>query len=603
MACLRRLLACALALAGLGVGSLARAQTPPALPSAELVTAPMVSPSAAWAFYGTGATHTAGEAAWSATPPEIAAQARSLGANRADISDAQYAQNVFDYVRNNIATEFRFGLAKGGRGALIDQSGTPFDQAQLMVQLLRQRSTLSASYQVGTISPSVQQFGQWTGFVTGLTQANQTFTVNAQAACQFLADGGIPAIVNGVSDCTAVSGNLSSVTLGHIWIAVNGVLYDPSFKIHTLKTGVDIAAAVGCGSASSPTCGSTVMAAAMTGATTTTVGGNAALQNLNEAAVTTQLDLYAQSLESYVKSNIPTAQLDDIIGGAEINTTYQPNVGAALPYVSTAQYSWSGDIPDQFRTSFTLQYQSSVSTINQSFYADETANRRLRLMGDSIYVDDTMIKNGISWGSAPNFGSIILSVAHPYAASSPSGVIGSYADESITFSLLSFVSPSTIIQQWGDSSLSTKQFFTDLQNADPSPYNGAGATMACSAANITSSACRGEEQMTLGASLFVQQTLADQIDAALTGVKITHHHELGVISDTPITYAGQTFTIQTASSVNSTSNTASQRQAAFETSAGMEAMLEGAAGQQATDSYEPFSAAALFVMANRGGRL
>ena len=50
---------------------------------------------------------------------------------------------------------------------------------------------------MGTISPTPTQFGQWSGFITGLNQANQTFTVNAQPVCQFLADGGIPAIVNG----------------------------------------------------------------------------------------------------------------------------------------------------------------------------------------------------------------------------------------------------------------------------------------------------------------------------------------------------------------------------------------------------------------------
>jgi len=70
-----------------------------------------------------------------APTPEIVAQARALGAGR--LTAPQFTLNTFDYVRNNIATEFRFGLAKGGRGALIDQSGTPFDQAELMVKTIR----------------------------------------------------------------------------------------------------------------------------------------------------------------------------------------------------------------------------------------------------------------------------------------------------------------------------------------------------------------------------------------------------------------------------------------------------------------------------------
>src|SRR6185312_11131050 len=116
-------------------------------PTNNLISAPLVSPTAAWTYYGGATTHSNSVAAWTQTPPELAALSRSLGANR--LSAAVYTQNVFDYVRNNIQTEFRFGLGKGARGALIDQSGTPFDQAELMVDLLR-LGGVSASYQVGT---------------------------------------------------------------------------------------------------------------------------------------------------------------------------------------------------------------------------------------------------------------------------------------------------------------------------------------------------------------------------------------------------------------------------------------------------------------------
>jgi len=107
------------------------------LPSVQLITAPMVTPATAWSSsgYGVATTHTNGAAAWASPPPEIVAQARALGAGR--LTAPQFTLNTFDYVRNNIATEFRFGLAKGGRGALIDQSGTPFDQAELMVKTIR----------------------------------------------------------------------------------------------------------------------------------------------------------------------------------------------------------------------------------------------------------------------------------------------------------------------------------------------------------------------------------------------------------------------------------------------------------------------------------
>ncbi len=250
---------------------------------ANLVTAPLVAPTAAWNRYGAGTNHSAGVSAWTSDVPEFVALARNLGGG-GRLSSSQFTQNVFDYVRNNIEVEFRFGLGKGGRGALIDQSGTPFDQAELMVKILRQGG-VPASYQVGTINLDGHQFGLWTGLVIGLDQTQQTFTVDAHQACQFLADGGIPATVNGASDCTQVSGALSVVTMSHIWVQANGNLYDPSFKTHVLKAAIDISAAMGCGSISAPTCGSSIVSAAMTGATAGTDSTGGYVQNLNQIAL------------------------------------------------------------------------------------------------------------------------------------------------------------------------------------------------------------------------------------------------------------------------------------------------------------------------------
>src|SRR6185312_9837210 len=257
-----------LLVAGAGVGHAE-------VPAAKRLSAPLVSPGSGWAFYGGNLTHSTGAAAWNGTPPEIVALARTLGSDlvaQGKLSADQYAQNAYTYIRNNIEVEFRFGLGKGGRGALIDQSGTPFDQAELLVRLLRQAG-LSASYQVGTATMSAQQFGLWTGLVNGLNEGAQTFTVNAQPACQLLADGGIPAIVNGASDCGSVGGALSSVTLAHIWVSYNGKLYDPAYKVHALKAGIDVPAAMGCGTTSSSNCGANVMTVALSGSTSGTQNG------------------------------------------------------------------------------------------------------------------------------------------------------------------------------------------------------------------------------------------------------------------------------------------------------------------------------------------
>lgn len=71
-----------------------------------------------------------------------------------------------------------------------------------MVELLRQGG-VSASYQVGTITLNGAQFYNWSGFT------------DAKSACQFLADGAIPATVNGASSCGSLTGNVTSVVMGH----------------------------------------------------------------------------------------------------------------------------------------------------------------------------------------------------------------------------------------------------------------------------------------------------------------------------------------------------------------------------------------------------
>src|SRR5262249_44567565 len=153
--------------------------------------------------------------------------------------------------------------------------------AELMVKLLREAG-LTASYQVGTIALTPAQFGKWSGFVKNLNQSAQTFDVDAKAACQFLADGAIPAIVNSSSDCSTLSGNMTSLTIGHIWGSSNGKLYDPSYKSFTLYNGIDIAQRMGCGTMSSPTCGSALTTAAMVGASQSTYSGVPSITDVNE---------------------------------------------------------------------------------------------------------------------------------------------------------------------------------------------------------------------------------------------------------------------------------------------------------------------------------
>lgn len=223
--------------------------------SVRILTGTLVSPSAAQTYYGTSTTHTdglcrdygsndqicpAGSSGRSPRAPELRELARALrGGDDLLLSDGaavrEHVDLVYEYVRNRIDTEFIFGSHKGALGTLIDSSGTAFDQAQLMVEVLRE-SGLNADYRFGTITLTPAQFTAW----TGLSQA--------RAACEFLALGGIPATVAG--GC-AGSGPTGNITLSHIWVAVSHQgqtwLYDPAYKPYEHISGIDVRQAMGLG--------------------------------------------------------------------------------------------------------------------------------------------------------------------------------------------------------------------------------------------------------------------------------------------------------------------------------------------------------------------
>jgi transglutaminase-like putative cysteine protease len=234
----RALTLAALLSAGAFVGIVpSGAQTVPSftLPMTKIGTAALIHPTSASTYYGSGTTATDGLAGITevTTPiaPEITELARALK-NNPDL--------IYQYVRNNIETEWMYGLQKGALGTLIDKAGTPFDQADLMVKLLR-LAGLTANYQIGTITLTGAQFTAWTNIA------------DSNAACQMLASGGIPASINGSSAsmiCGRGAGSsISSVTMSHIWVQVtipdssctsHVCLFDPSYKPHNWMRAISL---------------------------------------------------------------------------------------------------------------------------------------------------------------------------------------------------------------------------------------------------------------------------------------------------------------------------------------------------------------------------
>jgi RHS repeat-associated protein len=606
-------------------------------PSVSLVAARRVAPSEIAAYYGAAVTHTNGLLHWTSGAPEINALARALGGGGRLSTDA-FASQVFDYVRDNISTEMRFGLGKGARGAVIDQSGTPFDQAELMVKILRQGGVASAKYEYGTITLGRDDFARWSGLfstVTGTVAASQTTTVDAGAACTLLAQGGIPAQVNGQgagTTCASLNGTqLSTVILQHVWVEVGGKRYDPSFKRHTLFPGVtNLFAAMGCGTTSS-TCGSGATTALTTGYVTGTLGSGGTsvrtVRTLNETSLDTTLSTYASNLANYIRNSANNieryAPIEAVIGGKIRDKLYNPVPGTALPYPSSTPVVWTGDMPDQFRTTVRVQLLGADHTL----YLDETYGRDLSLLtyeytGTTRYTG--LIKDGesspfVGWVTstvtATTRDDVTVTFNHPYAADAgtSTALTGTFADEAqVLYGGEDFVDDTsatypaayanniTLVLASGDTGIGLQNLRHPARSVPTGLPFPPGSFPSGGWSAVQNSGLR-DAQRSNATQFLVQEALAAKVLAGVSKTAITSHHKMGVAfgSFSPIGGSSTTqFNIVSATSMANVTNVANDRAAAFEAYTTISTAIEGTTLQQAEDGLYSLSAPYKFFSAD-----
>jgi RHS repeat-associated protein len=613
------------------------------LPSMKLQTAALVSPATAWATFGSATSHTPGVAA-TAVAPEIVELANAFSQNGA-CTDNCFASRAYQYVRNNVVTEFRFGLGKGGRGALVDQSGTPFDQAQLFANLLRQVGIIP-SYQLGTISLTAAQFQSWTGITL------------APVACQFLADGGIPALVNGASSCGSIAANapVSTVLMGHIWVTALSATYDPSYKINVIKQNVGAAAlnsAIGC----STNCVSS-LTTYVPAPVASDVSGVNQISGVNQPGIETRLNTYAQSLQHYIQlqntsnrlTTNPNMQVEDLIGGLVIDTNQAVVTGSQLPSgaYSAAGLPWSGEIPDQFRTTLTVQFgPTGAPVINRLLYVDEIGGSRLRLYNAStsptpttttlttgLYSEQTLLAGG----SIPNQGfglvPLALTIKHPYANTTG----GNYLTEMLTFDTAPVINacqappvPSgcqtaawgvntiTILVGLGDANESTVAHYSALVQRDVT--HTAEQTLSAWDPTLTSAmqvypctsatqlgagphqnfGCYETHQAVTGASWLAQSSRAAHLAAGVNTSALQQHHSIGIITSGIYMHGALLFSVQSSLSANSLVANPDDRQGTFFGAAAVFSRLEGSVSEQQGSTLEGGSAISMLTRSNYVG--
>lgn len=593
----RRGCAGAILLAGLCLPAIARAE----LPAVRERHGTPISLASAWSYYGTSTLNTQSTSAWSVRPTEIKALARSLGANR--LSAAAYADAVQKYIQSNIAVEFRFGLGKGALGALVDQSGTPFDQAQLMVELLREGGVV-ASYNVGSATLTAAQFGSWTGLVvpTSVSSTNQitAFTVLAKTACELAADGGIPSDLGTGAGCSTVTGNLSTITIGHVWVTANGQSYDPSYKAHDLWQMDSGFVSAACGA--SLDCSTSAISAVQTGATVTSTY----VQSPNVNSLATAMRTQAIAAEARAKSQSSGAQLhltrEQVLGGRRISQVQAS--GGSLPYSTTTQYVFSGNVPDQFRTSAMITVPGSFTKL---VYLDETAGRRLASFdGMSLILENQTLATG-STATLPAGTNVGITLNHPYAnAELSSGLgAGTYQDESESLATRfgqSGTNPGwyQIILQAGEASPSSVAFMTDLIKSPPR-IGSISATSGMTPGIAQCNAPSFDPLSKIAADWTSQYAQTLHLVEGVNSVRIQNHHAIGFVANTGRKDASGAELTRTISgnfvgalSINSASFDKTAEQGAAGAAAALFVSIEGSSIEQNVVSWSSGTASDLF---------
>ena len=305
---------------------------------------------------------------------------------------------IYQFIHDNIDFIPNYGLHKGGLGALIDGCGNAFDQSDLMVLLLEAAGiTTGVNYVMGTIKLSPSQWSNW----LGIGQSDVTL------ASQLLANGGIANSVDG-------SNNLS---LEHCWVQVNisgtNYAFDPAFKQYTATTGVNLETAMGYDRAD-------FLSDANSGSTLTADY----VQNINDANVQTNLQTYSMNLINWIKTNMPAASVDQILGGHSIVAVTGTVRQTALSYHDNTQTTTNASaLPDNVKATIKIQYDLNTSTqlynISSTFFTDDIYARRLTLWFDGsliarLYLDGTQVGNASSAQSLGTTSNMVVTITHPY---------------------------------------------------------------------------------------------------------------------------------------------------------------------------------------------
>ncbi|PKO60043.1 MAG: Rhs family protein, partial [Betaproteobacteria bacterium HGW-Betaproteobacteria-19] len=469
-------------------------------------------------------------------PASIAELARALK-NDPDL--------IYEYVRNNIAYYPTWGIQKGAVGALLDNQGTAFDQATLMVQLLREAG-FTANHVKGRINLSAAQVQDWLGVSTSKVCGVLNLFGNAQIPVASVT-------ATAAGSCPSSTAALVSMKVDHVWVKVNiggtNYYFDPSFKTHVHKTGINLATASGYNA-------STYLTSARSGAT---INANY-VQSINRTNIRSTLTTYANTLATHLRTNLPAGTLDDVIGGK----TVAPHTGGALrqatlPYQDTAVAltEWV-TIPASYSPTLRVRYQG----LDETYTSEAIYGKRLTITYNGSNQPVLMLdgeEQATGTAVAPGtVGTVTFDVTH--------GAYGStWANQSFTQQIKSG-GTFLIGNGWGPAGRGAVE-----------RYRGQLDTAKAAGSADGSEVVLGSSLAVLSASWIAQVNHSDYITDRLAGTNTLFHHQIGIAGYNTAPYVDLPGNLL---SVVSQSADAAKERAAFYSAAMHSSIFESTAVQQ-----------------------
>lgn len=401
---------------------------------------------------------------------------------------------IYDFVHNYIDYAPYFGSKKGATLTYLDGSGNDFDQASLMIALLR-ASGYSAQYVFGVMRMSGEALSNW----LGVDQERGLIS-------HVLIYGGIPVgpTVNGQTCYTDASCDLSRVW---VKVTIGGTDYqlDPAYKAYAYTQKIDIAAALGYDRNS-------FVSAATSGATIT----RDYVQNLNEANIRAKLNEYSMNLVSAIRSTHANADVKEIISGRDIQETQLKDYNGNMPFISTPYAYWD-EVPAEYSATLRIQHQG----IDYTFKVPDLANKRLTLTYPAsnsyrpqLKLDGQLIKTGNSTSPGQQL-SVTITLDEPYPA-----LNGTYGDQGSTLGVTSG-GTFAIINNFGSSSERLARYSRHRIDNYLAQHLSSG-----------SEAVLGESLNLIGLS-YVRQCLMEQaVFSSVHDIRTLTHHFFGLVKQT-----------------------------------------------------------------------